>query len=297
MKRCKFSNSKNLFLKIFMALKKQFKYFLNNINIIQCIFESLIMAIIASVLSTVIIEVNNNNYMYNSQREKLIADLKTVTIGCNKSWMDSVFGEPVFTNIDEITQEDVYITEIALIRAFWGLEDDSCKMFFITKTTDEPIPFLSTINNIYYNSVGKELKLGTLSYNQIQYSNMKLLVAYGYFTNGSGRTFYGEGYDPFYSYLYPTYYASVDYGEPSSYGLMKDLYSGSLSKEEKKYYEASLSDFANIDLNAPNTFLHNRSEFYPNTYGLSSFDSEYTFGKLSDYNTFDSIQLAYKNTD
>lgn len=55
------------------------------------------------------------------KHEKLLHDLQTICIGCNKKWMDSVFGIPVFTNTDGITNEEVYITDIALIRAFLKL--------------------------------------------------------------------------------------------------------------------------------------------------------------------------------
>lgn len=225
------------------------------------------------------------------KHEKLLHDLQTICIGCNKKWMDSVFGIPVFTNTDGITNEEVYITDIALIRAFFKIDSNSCVMFFMTQTTEKTIPFMPTLSNTYFNTIGDKKELGTLSYDEIKYSGHELFVAYGYFTNGSGRTFYGEGYDPFVAYLYPTYYASLDYGINSPWNMMGDIYDAEFSEEEIAYYENLNCDDG---LNKSKYFLSHRSEYYPNTYGVSSLDADYTFDKLMDYNTFDSIQTAYR---
>lgn len=225
------------------------------------------------------------------KHEKLLHDLQTICIGCNKKWMDSVFGIPVFTNTDGITNEEVYITDIALIRAFFKIDSNSCVMFFMTQTTEKTIPFMPTLSNTYFNTIGDKKELGTLSYDEIKYSGHELFVAYGYFTNGSGRTFYGEGYDPFFAYLYPTYYASLDYGINSPWNMMGDIYDAEFSEEEIAYYENLNCDDG---LNKSKYFLSHRSEYYPNTYGVSSLESDYTFDKLMNYNTFDSIQTAYR---
>lgn len=225
------------------------------------------------------------------KQEKLLYDLQTICIGCNKEWMDSVFGMPVFTNMDGTTKEEVYITEIALIRAFFDIDDNSCVMFFVTQTTEEPIPFMPTIRNHYYHELG-EKSLGNLSYEEIKYYGTAIFfVAYGFFTNGSGRTFYGEGYDCYGGFYQDIYFASLDYGANEPWNIMADIYNHDFSEEEAAYYENLNCDDG---VNKYKTFLSHRSEHYPNTYGVSSLDSDYSFDKLMDYNTFDSMQTAYR---
>lgn len=263
------------------------KFYSESLNLI---LVTTVSTIIATIISTYAINVENKKNIINAQREKLLYDLQTICIGCNKEWMDSVFGIPVFTSTDQYTIEEVYITNIALIRAFFGIEDNSCKMFFITQTTPETIPFMPTIRNCYYNELG-EKSLGTLSYEQIKYYNMaNLFVAYGFYTNGSGRAFYGEGYNCYGGFYQDIYFASLDYGENNPLYMMNDILGEDITEESLDYYE-SLPD---NELNNYHLFLSERSKFYPNTYGVSSLDQDYSFDKLMDYNTFDSMQTAYR---
>lgn len=258
---------------------------------IYTVVITIITTIVATIIATALIDMKKEENSNIAKQEELLYDLQTICIGCNKEWMDYAFGMPVFSNIDGITKEEVYITEIALIRAFFDIEDDSCVMFFITQTAETTIPFMPTISNTYYNVTGENKELGTLSYDEIKYSKQDLFIAYGFLTNGSGRTFYGEGYDSFFDYLYPTYYASLDYGVNNPWNMMGYIENPDFLEEEIEYY-ANL-DYEN-NLNKYKQFLSHRSEHYPNTYGVSSLDSGYTFDKLMDYNTFDSIQTAYR---
>lgn len=277
------------------GLKNKFdnsKYIKGTINtIIVTTFSTIIATIMATIITTNYIEMKKEENNFAREQEKLLYDLQTICIGCNKEWMDSVFGMPVFTNTDGTTNEEVYITDIALIRAFFDITDNSCVMFFITQTTEKTIPLMPTLSNTYFNTIGENKELGELSYDDIRYSNHELFVAYGFFTNGSGRTFYGEGYDPFYAYLYPTYYASLDYGINSPENMIGDIGNAVSTEEEIAYYKNLKCDDG---LNKYRAFLSYRKEYYPNTYGVSSLDSDYTFDKLMDYNTFDSIQTAYR---
>ena len=256
----------------------------------KTIVITLFTTIAATIIATAFIDMKKEENSNIAKQEKLLYDLQTICIGCNKEWMDYAFGMPVFTNIDGITKEEVYITDFALIRAFFGIEDNACKMFFITQTSEDPIPFMPTISNTYYNTTGEEEKLGILSYDEIKYSSIELFTAYGFFTNGSGRVFYGEGYHSFAGYYYDIYFASLDYGENDPWNMMGYILNGDISEEELAYYE-NLKDSG---LNRYHRFLSQRSEFYPNTYGVSSLESDYTFDKLMDYNTFDSMQTAYR---
>lgn len=276
-------------LKHKIIISKNIKGTIN--TIIVTTISTIIATIIATIFATVYIDTKKEESNSIQQKEKLMYDLQTICIGCNKEWMDSAFGMPVFTNVDGTTKEEVYITNIALIRAFFDIEDNSCVMFFVTQTTEETIPFMPTLSNTYYNRTGEEKRLGTLSYDEIQYSGYNFFIAYGFFTNGSGRTFYGEGYDPFFGYLYCTYFASLDYGVNNPWNMMDDIYNADFSEEELAYYENLNCDDG---LNRYKSFLSHRSDHYPNTYGVSSLNSNYTFEKLMDYNTFDSMQTAYR---
>ncbi|MCH5271762.1 MAG: hypothetical protein J1E83_13660 [Lachnospiraceae bacterium] len=280
----------------FRKWKSDLKYKLVNLRkiikeTIKTITITLITTIAATIIATALIDMKKEENSNIAKQEKLLYDLQTICIGCNKEWMDYAFGMPVFTNIDGITKEEVYITDIALIRAFFGIEDNACKMFFITQTSEEPIPFMPTISNTYYNTFGEEEKLGILSYDEIKYSSIELFTAYGFFTNGSGRVFYGEGYHSYAGYYYDIYFASLDYGENNPWNMMGYIENPDFTEEEIAYYKNL--DFEN-KLNKYKKFLSQRSIHYPNTYGVSSLDSDYTFDKLMDYNTFDSIQTAYR---
>ena len=220
----------------------------------------------------------------------MLYDLQTICIGCNKDWMDAAFGTPVFTNKENSIIEEIYITEIAIIRAFFGAKDNACKMFFITQTSQELIPFIPTINNSYFNITGKEKKLGILSYKEINDIDIELVTAYGFYTNGTGRTFYGESYNCFSTSQHDIYFASLDYGTNNPWMMMDNILSNNISKKDLLYYK-NLND---TGLNQYHNFLTEREKFYPNTYGISSLDSDYTFNKLMDYNTFDSIEIAYR---
>lgn len=263
-------------------------------EIINAVIGAIIAVVIETILGTIavtyIIDLYNENKTNNSKDEEILKNLQIISIGYNKEWMDYSFGLPVFSNTDELTEEEVYITKFAIIRAFFDIENKNCKAFFITQTTNEPIPLIKPIKQIYINSNGIEKKLGTISYDELLCSGLKLFAANGYFTNGTGRVFYGEGYycnrTGFYHNLY---YASIDYGVNCPLSIMGSFYSkNKLSKEEITYYK-DLNN--NKFYNYTHSFLHNRKNYYPNTYGISSLDSEYTYKKLNDYKTFYSIQF------
>ncbi len=286
----------NLHHKIIVVIKKikvlcqrlfSSNFFKDSINII---ITTTISTIIATIIATSIIDHNNKEYTYSVEREKLLYDLQTICIGCNKEWMDTAFGTPVFTNKDDLIIEEVYITDIALIRAFFEADSNACIMFFVTQTSEEPIPFMPTISNYYYNVIGKKEKLGILTYNEINCIDINLFVAYGYFTNGTGRAFYGEGYHNNFGSRHDIYFASLDYGENNPLNMMGYIYNNDISYKDLCYYE-NLHDNG---LNEYHLFLSERNKFFPNTYGVSSLDSDYTFDKLMDYNTFDSIETAYR---
>lgn len=248
------------------------------------------MVIVATIISTAIVNSATDAQITTMERTQLLNNLKLLSTGCDKDWMDDVFGKPIFTNSDGTTKEYVYITDIALIRSFFDLKDNSCKMFFLTKTTDEPLPFTSLLTNIFYNT-GLKPTLGTLTYDQIKNGNLYIFDLIGYFTNGSGRSFYGEGYISVYT-MYgenTVYFASVDYGCPSSWDMMEDIHMGQLTEKEKNYYKEFLAPLTeDVDVLDQPIVLHERNKFYPNTYGMSELSGDYTMEKLSDYTTFNS---------
>ncbi len=202
-------------------------------NILNVIITTTISTIIATVIATFLIDTFNTRNIKSLQKDKLLYDLQSIAIGCNKEWMDSAFGVPVFTNVDKKMKEEVYITNIALIRAFFDLDSNSCKMFFVTQTTEQNIPFMPTINNAYYNTFDQRKKLGNLSYDKIDYGTIIIKEAYGYYTNGSGRTFYGEGYESYSDSDHNIFFASLDYGINTPWIMMDDVFSNNYSKKEK----------------------------------------------------------------
>ena len=282
---------KKRFRKIF---RKWILYF-KKVNLGQRLLDSIIMAIVAGIVSSTIINIANNSQIEVTAKAKLLDNLSWLSIGCNKEWMNDAFGNPVFKNSDNLTEEYVYITSIALIRAFFSPNDDSCKMFFVTRTTDEYLPFTPNLTSIFKCNTGKNQMLGTITFDQIKDGELYLFDVIGYFQNGSGRSFYGEGYSPFYIYRNVVYFASVDYGVPSSLNLMGDIYMGPLKEEEKVYYKEFLASWIkDLDVLTQTPILHERSKFYPNTYGMSALSGDYTMEKLADYDTFNSADLTYR---
>lgn len=69
-------------------------------GIINIIIVTIIATIIATIAATAFIDLKKEENDYIEKQKKLLYNLQTICIGCNKEWMDSVFGMPVFTNID-----------------------------------------------------------------------------------------------------------------------------------------------------------------------------------------------------
>lgn len=285
-----------------MEKRKQIKIchrirqYLKRTNFWQRMFDSLVIGIVAAVMATAIINSSSQNQMQEMENRRLLKNLGRISIGCNKEWMDSAFGIPLYTSVDELTREDVYFTDLAVVRAFWGVGDESCKMFFVTKITDKNIPFAPSVEAGLRSRDGEKPMLGTVSYGQIENDTYYIFDALGFYTNGSGRAFYGEAYSAFYSYRQGVYFASVDYGLPSSLDMMGDIYSGPLSNEEMCYYTECLVTWMldseeKFDFLDSRFLLHDRNAFSPNTYGQSMMEPAYTMEKMSDYFTFNSSDL------
>ena len=87
--------------------------------------------------------------------EKLNAQVKTlenIYIGCSKEWIDEKLGAPTFmyscegkTELTNMTPKEidydflacVYVTDIAVLKTYFGKEDNSCQAFFITATDEK----------------------------------------------------------------------------------------------------------------------------------------------------------------
>lgn len=225
-------------------------------------------------------------------RKNHIENFSKIDIGCSKEWLIDAFGAPQFVSEDDKTQELVFVTDIAIIRAFFELQSEYCVMFFITQITDEGIPFPDSMNGLCYTDNQSPEVLGRLTYSDIDREFFEILTVYYYMSNRIPRSFYGEEYCYQKGYSDPRLmvFASMDYGVGSPIYMDVD---GALtvpqffSQLEFEYYSGLLeSEYNNLFLR-----ISARDSYKPNTYGLSSLDYIYTFDKLSTYEDFDSTNM------
>lgn len=225
--------------------------------------------------------------------------INQIFIGCNKDWVDEKLGPPYATEIHEISLnvsvssnldksditieflECVYLFDIVSVTIFFDTMTNSCEAYYVTLMDDiEAVDI--TMPKAYSFLVGDK-PLGDFTFSEIDGMPSDI---YGYTTNGSGRTFYGEEYyfASYGNYL-DFYFAVLDYGNLNSYQSFYYYISeirGGLIFPKKSSYDI------------PEWLIEARKDFYPNTFGISSWKGSKTFYLLSSYTAFDSAVLRKK---
>lgn len=263
---------------------------------ISRLINQIVILLVGPILTAIIADVMIEHSMKKiSEKESLNNQTKTfesLYIGCSKEWIDERLGVPTFEytidsdspilyNEKETLKDDllgcVYNTDIAILRAFFKKDDLSCKAFFVTTKNENAIKIPKPYCNIIHSN-----EIGNFSYYDIM--NYPVLLG-GFFTNGTGRLFYGEVY---YYYSGGNYYnfsfATLDYG------LKKDIDLIVRKPEEFEFDDKINKKNCKI---VGWEFIKDRKKGYPNTYGITdrSISSDITWDLLSDYNGFDSNQL------
>lgn len=257
----------------------------------------LITAILATLLSSVIISKTTSRIQSVAEHDLLMETLENIYIGCAKEWVDSRLGVPIFSYTADSSTDDyqelynlnykvlvgVYVTDPAIVSVYYDYESLSCKAFMITSRDDSR---KNTVNlPEQYEDCVNGKSLNRFSYYEISGSPNNV---YSYGTNGTSRSFYMESYY-FASWgnYYDFYFGSVDYGYPKSIKELSSLFGGNTSDGEIDYSQAEKEG---IISGAQLTF-DDRTKVSPNTYAISSLDYNSTMYLLSDYLSFDSFQL------
>lgn len=168
-------------------------------KILELLVTGLLLAVIASLLSTHIL----NCQQKKAKIQQQLNSLSRIYIGCSKQWADEQFGCPQFIYQSKDYLLCAYISDFFVVQFAFD-SSDSAEAYLITALTNEPkIKIQDKTMNI-------NITLGDLSY----YDFIGIPEnTYGYVSNGNARAFYGESYyftsrGNYYNY----YIASYDFG-------------------------------------------------------------------------------------
>lgn len=265
----------------FTSARRKFTNYIKNKQ-----FDNLKSAIISTVIATLISTflVSCISEYLREQREEvaLINSINSIYLGSNKDWVDNHLGPATFINEHDDFLECVYVSEIAAIRVFYDVKTSSCNAFFVTALNRKKSDVLGLPELYSYITGGKNL--GEFSYHDIE---GKPLQVYGYVTQGDARSFYMEDYYYGAGNYYTYYFVSMDYGVERK----NTSFASMLKPADTLSY---IDDEVNVSQNTePNLLvISNRSEVYPNTYGMSFQPVSSRIEELiSDYSGFDSRQI------
>ncbi len=245
---------------------------------------TIIATVIATVVATAIIGVFNLTVSNIQNSKEIIDTTNGIYIGCNQEWVDDKLGHAVFTLDSPKYLEQIYITEYALVRIFFGKESGCCDAFFVTLTNDSSIGKIKFPKLYSYILDGK--KFGKVSYYEIQNEPMSV---YGYVTQGDARSLYSEKYYFGAGNYYTFYFMSLDYGNIKGHMSFSDCFVNvAAGNAEEIDDEVDSSEYRNDCLYV----LGDRKSVYPNTYGVAgNVHLDEIESLIYDYHSFESKQL------
>lgn len=256
---------------------KSLKSWITKAEIKNSIFTAIIAAIITTLLMTGI------NIFYDSFKERydFAKAVQYIYIGSNKEWIDSKLGPANFLSIQDNYMECVHISDTIAVTIFYEVETSSCCGYFVTILKKDRL-FPVTVPDTYsWITDGKPID--EISYYDIDSVPINI---YGYVSNGTGRAFYGEEYyyassGNYYDFLF----ASVDYGD------LQMTYSSFSELLDAKWSDEPIDDEVLV---THGQVLADRKSICPNTYGI--IDSSGITDLFSSYHNFDSFQLRDKSS-
>lgn len=240
---------------------------------IELIVTGIILAVIASLLTTTIIEKRDTEREIKSK----LHNLSNVYIGCNKEWADEVFGAPQFTGQKDGYLLCAYISEYYVLQLVFD-EAHAAQAYLIT-ALDNPnnINVQITDSTMY---MAESFVLGDVSYYDFR---GKPEAVFGFTSNGNARALYGELY--YYASVgnyYNYYIASFDYGKTP--GDIEDF----LATFDMPL--GDIDDEVSADQNLGIQIITDRKKNCPNTYGVSVWGVDLN-DILFTYDWFNSQQL------
>lgn len=232
----------------------------------------------------------------NDMQEKL-ASIQKITIGSSKEWIDDKLGPSYAEEVMNIKDDKLmYITDdessktgeilvcaynvsdIIMVQAYFDISDNSCLAFFITLLDD--ISDVDIMMPKFYSSLVSDKSLGEFAFSEL---GEGIVSTYGFTGQGVARTFYGEEHYFGANGNYQTFYFAVlDYGMLNSQADFTRFLS---------IIQFNIGPMDNT-LPLPEVLNSEREKFYPNTYGISTLNSNLTFELLSHYYWFDSMSFG-----
>ena len=243
---------------------------------LEVLFTGVILAVVASLLTTYIIERNDQHKSLNSY----LSSISDIYIGCNKLWVDEHFGNPQF-----ITQKEEYIL-CAYVSSFFVVQIAfdkalSAQAYFITSLDNEAGLNIKIDDKTLQSDFSAVL--GDFSYYDFP---SEPIYVFGFVSNGNARAFYSEAYYFMSGGNYYQYYlASFDFGRIGG-SLQSFLYQFDIPHND-------IDDEVTLEMNRGVQIITDRRAVNPNSYGVSSTDIndvEILFG----YDWFNSQQLRNK---
>ncbi len=217
-------------------------------------------------------------------------------IGCSKQWMDDTLGLPFSekrvaindkgpmrpsddesSKTGEILVCAYNVSDIVIVQGYFDVFDSSCQAYFITLLKDVS-NFNVAMPDVYSTLVSNK-PLGKFAFSEIDEG---LSFTYGYSSNGTARTFYGEAYYFASMGNYQNFFFAV-----LDYGMLYSLEDFIKFISIFQFYTGPVYEY----LPLRDIIDGQRKKFYPNTYGISILEAELTMDLISNYTWFDSYSL------
>ena len=246
----------------------------------RLIFEGIIIAVIASVLATFIVE----DISGRSKLNRMYKDVSQIYMGSGMEWMKEHFGVPNFVGSKDDYTLHAYISDYFIIQVAFDEEESVCG-YLVTLIDKKSVGRLNITGLMSFekgNPTKFDMVFGKISYYDIPSSPVEVR---SFISQGVGRILYSECYYYGSSGNYNEYcFASLDFGKrDKQFDFIEYLsFDDSEADEETEGMRTAACPL-----------LANRKKVSPNTYGVAENDG--VFDVLLNYGWFDSMQLILKN--
>lgn len=251
------------------------------------VYLQVIIGILATVLATYLLSVFSYWNEVKLQNEHLVYALENMYTSSSKDWIEDQFGSATFQYQDEKYLQRVYVTDLAIVNTFFEKDSDVCIAYFITLRDSDDAGKIS-VSPAYSHLFGGK-KLGSFTYNELSSYTATTVPpeeVSGFFTNGSGRIFYGEYY-----WLSNHSHRKAVFQGYLDYGCFFITPTQDMDNKSHLTDPEDLELYSTID---ENTWVNlNRKNTYPNTYGIITQNASEIFELIQSYDNFDSTQLWF----
>lgn len=251
-------------------------------KILEWVVTGVVFAIVASILSSVIMTHIEEKNKINEQ----LSNLSDIFIGCNKEWVDERFGTPQFSGKNGEYTLCAYISDYFVIQMAFD-EAESAQAYLITALKNEEnvkVEIDDFTLKYMVEDPKNVLTLGDFSYYDFP---GKPESVFGFVSNGTTRMLYSESYYYFSGGNYYNYHiATFDFGKIDG-GINWLLCQFGLPPDDPDDFDDELNSQFN---NKGVQIIRDRKNNRPNTYGVSTLETD-ILELLFTYNWFNSQQL------